>query len=152
MKPGRTSWLWVLILAGAVTALFGFMRAWAALNNWDLLRRLNLPFNPVYLPAGGILWLLLGLAAVAAIFARWRHGPWLIRGVALTVAASYWADRLLFTRSDASRTNQAFAFWFTLLAVGGSFLILLLPDERRYFQARPERTRRKEIGDGPGRE
>jgi hypothetical protein len=137
LKPRLTSWLWVLIIAGATTALFGFLRSWGTAASWKLLLQLNLGFSPAYLLASGILWLLLGLAAVVSIFTHWRRAPWLIRGSALAVVASYWVDRLLLTRSDAARANQGFALWFSLLALGGTFIILQLPEERQYFQAQP---------------
>ncbi len=115
MKPrwARTWQIWLTAALFALVAFFGFSRAYQSLLYSDLLSAYHTHPAPPYGVVTGLLW---GLAGVLACFSVWtgwharRIAYWTAGGLALT----YWADRLLFSRSSAARANTPFAAFFSL--------------------------------------
>lgn len=127
----------LVILGFLITALAGALRVSGALQNWALLPTLGLPQPPVYFVISGGSWAALGLLTAAALQLGWRRAPTLARISAGLLAASYWADRLAFTRSSASWTNLAFSVAASVLCLTLVFGVLAARRQREYF-APPE--------------
>ncbi len=111
----RSRWRRLFLAAGFLyLALLGWSRLQQSLLDWDLLRQLGVHPGPLYLAAGGAAWGVLGLVAAVCCFVPrgWAGRAALAAG--LLLAASYWADFLIFTRAAEMMANWPFALGVTL--------------------------------------
>lgn len=122
-KRGLRDWMFILGMAAFSAA--GWMRLVDTLNDWYWLDQVAaVTPGPVYLAITGGLWGVAALAAIIWVFlrlSRWRSG-----GLAMAVflAATYWADRLLLTRTEDGFTNVTFSALLTILGLGAAVLML----------------------------
>lgn len=138
MKPPRVRqkrplWLMVLTAIFVVLALFGVMRLVGTLEYGDWLAGLPLPFPPAYLAVGGALWALTGTTAAIWAWFRLPARAWVVGGVSALMGLTYWADRLIFTRSQAAQTNLPFAIGLTilLLVFSAGAVILMAQEDKK---------------------
>jgi len=99
---------------------------------------LSLPELPLsvpraYLPLSGGVWAAAGLTAAAGLFYGARWAPRLARWALPVMAVWYWADRLLFVRTDFARQSWPAALAFTLAGVLAVFWVLSRSSVVRYF-------------------
>jgi hypothetical protein len=142
-KPGRSFLLIVLVLGFLYFSLTGWWRLYLSIVDWKLLVSLGLFPGPLYLAVYGSIAGLFGATAAVSLWLRHPWAPGTARIGALAAAAWYWLDRLLFTRSEASRTNWPFWAGITLACLLFVFLVLAAPRQRKFFlstQVRPEET------------
>jgi hypothetical protein len=142
-KPGRSFLLIVLVFGFLYYALTGWWRLYLSIVDWSLLVSLGVFPGPLYLALYGSMAGIFGATAVVSLWLRRPWAPGTARIGALAAAAWYWLDRLLFTQSEASRTNWPFWAGITLVCLLFVFLVLAAPRQRRFFmagQGRPEET------------
>jgi hypothetical protein len=86
-----------------------------------------------YLPVTGAVWGLGWVTAAAALFTGRRWAPRMLAVLGAAFLVWYWADRLLFVRSEHALRTLPFSL--ALTAVGTALVLLALrqPSVRRYF-------------------
>jgi len=112
-RPKRSLSLGALTLVMLVFSLFGWLRLQQAVSNWGFLIQLGIQPGPLYLAAGGALWGLLGLTAAVSLWYRLSGAVVFTETTAVVFAASYWLDRLAFSRSAVGQSNLFFALGLT---------------------------------------
>ena len=127
-REGRawTCFEWVVVLCFLFLSLSGWVRLVVSIGESFWLAKAGVIPGPVYLAVGGALWGLAGLFAVVGMFRR-RLFPrikWAILGAALFYAATYWIDRLVFSRTDGSWVNLPFAILITFLGLAYTLLVM----------------------------
>lgn len=107
---------WMLL---ALFSAAGWMRMVDSLSDREWLELAGVQPGPLYLIISGGLWGAAGLIAVIWLLLRRQPGKIAALAAAIFFAASYWIDRLLFSRAAGSESNTAFALLmtFSLLAV-----------------------------------
>lgn len=126
----RPLYVWVVIFWLLWVALFSGLRLAGAVNAWNWLQKVGVSPGAGYIAVSGAVFMLALAVAALMLALRARGYVWVVRGVVLAYAVWYWADRLLFTRDDASRANWSFALVVTLLAVGYGFAVTVLEARR----------------------
>lgn len=89
-----------------------------------------------YIPLTGGVW---GLAGLAFAFGLFTGRPWAMNAVlwgSIVYTGWYWADRLLFVRSDYARSTRPASIALTALGLGAVWLIMRRRDVRQYFGRR----------------
>lgn len=108
---GRRS---LLALVFLYLSLLGWLRMELALTDASLLSSLGIHPGPGYLAVGGLLWGVLGLAGAALMVVSPSRGGVGVRVIGLVFTLTYWADRLVFTRSAEMQVNWPFSVGMTL--------------------------------------
>ncbi len=116
-------------LAALAVSALGFARLVLALR----LPELPLSVSPSYLVMGGAVWGIVGLALGLGLLRGARWAPGLTRAATLVLAAWYWADRLLLTRSDYLRRSWPAAAAATALLSGAALWVPTRPSVRAFF-------------------
>jgi hypothetical protein len=130
-KRRRSFELYVLIAIFLITAWIGFLRVQQGLFYWKLLG--NIVPGPAYIVATGAVYGIVALAAAIGMgLGKW-WASLLARGFAIGMAAGYWLDWLLVTRSQVYRTNWPFELALTLFLILFTFAVLLSPAQREFF-------------------
>lgn len=126
-RPRLVTWLSLGVLTLAVLNLGGWL---AGLSLPDL------PYSVprAYLLLRTALWAAWGLLSALFAFQGRPSAVGLLRVGGLLVLSWYWADRLLFARSDYTRNHWPLAVVFTALGVATVAVILSRPSVRAYFQ------------------
>lgn len=125
--------IYALIAGALVLSAAGWLRVQQAVVYWDWIQPPVFPFSAWYVAAGGVCWGLAGLAAAGLLWFRHRWAARFARLAASFYAASYWLDRLLFTRSQSARVNLGFTLGFTIAALGFVFGTLQMKRQKRYL-------------------
>jgi hypothetical protein len=96
----------------------------------------DLPYSVprAYLLLRNALWAAWGAVCATALFVGRRSGLGLLRIGGLTVLGWYWADRLLFARSDYFRSRWPLAAAVSGLLIAVVVLIGSRPAVRDYFK------------------
>ena len=129
-RRGRPFWTWVVFFGYALISIAGWVRMIGALVDWDWLSFAGVWPGPLYLAATGGLW---GVAGMAAVIWLWLRREWARKaafGVALFLAITFWADRLLTTSLNPYGNNNLFAAIMTLL--GLVFVWIVLQPSKRF--------------------
>jgi hypothetical protein len=124
----RPSGVTLLVLILALPAVSSVLRLSTALFFWKALEEYRA--SPLYIAISGGFWL---LAALLLINGIWKGRIWACIGVivgAIGYGSWYWLDRLVVQIPHA---NWLFALVLTILFAGFTFLILLRPKTRAYF-------------------
>jgi hypothetical protein len=89
-----------------------------------------------YPPLTGAVWGIGWVIGATALFTTRRWAPRWVTVCGVAFLAWYWADRLLFVRSEHALRTLPFSLGIT--ALGAAFVILALrqPAVRRYFGSR----------------
>ena len=125
MRIKRSFWLKLLILLNLIIAMTGWVRLYSVLNQWEWLQYLQIFPPPAYFAITG---LLLGIAGLISAVGLWLMRKW---GIVVThlfitlLALWFWADQLLFTRSETSKANWPFLLGATLLFLGYTYIVLI---------------------------
>ncbi|MCJ7676856.1 MAG: hypothetical protein MUO35_03955 [Anaerolineales bacterium] len=125
-RPAVVSWLSLGVLSlGAIYLI----RMAGGLMAPDL--PLSVPRG--YLPVTGAVWGLGWVTAAAALFTGRRWAPRMLAVLGTAFLMWYWADRMLFVRSEHALRTLPFSL--ALTAVGTALVLLALrqPSVRRYF-------------------
>lgn len=121
-RRGCIVWPFWALLFGLTTA--GWARLWVSIQDWYWLGQAGVIPGPGYLAVSGGLW---GLAGLAGILWLWQRRPGYAKagyGLILFFAASYWLDRLIFSRSDGAWVNWPFSAAVTILGLVYAFWVL----------------------------
>jgi len=125
MRIKRSFWLKLLILLNLIIAMTGWVRLYSVLNQWEWLQYLQIFPPPAYFAITG---LLLGISGLISAVGLWLMRKW---GIVVThqfitlLALWFWADQLLFTRSETSKANWPFLLGATLLFLGYTYIVLI---------------------------
>ena len=125
MRIKRSFWVKLLILLNLIIAMTGWVRLYSVLNQWEWLQYLQIFPPPAYFAITG---LLLGIAGLISAVGLWLMRKW---GIVVThlfitlLALWFWADQLLFTRSETSKANWPFLLGATLLFLGYTYIVLI---------------------------
>ena len=125
MRIKRSFWLKLLILLNLIIAMTGWVRLYSVLNQWEWLQYLQIFPPPAYFAITGIL---LGISGLISAVGLWLMRKW---GIVVThqfitlLALWFWADQLLFTRSETSKANWPFLLGATLLFLGYTYIVLI---------------------------
>jgi hypothetical protein len=123
-RPKRTLSLKALALGMLVLSLFGWLRLQQAIFEWGFLTQLGIQPGPLYQALGGALWGVLGLCAAVSLWYRLAWTVVTTETTAVVFAASYWLDRLAFSRSASSQTNLFFAIGLTVIGLIYTFGVM----------------------------
>lgn len=126
-RPLLVTWLSLGVLTLAVFTLGGWLAG---------LTLPELPYSvpKAYLLGRNALWAAWGGLTALLVFLGRQSGVGLLRVGGLVGLGWYWADRLLFARSDFTRNRWPLAAVLTALAVTTVAAILSRPNVREYFQ------------------
>jgi hypothetical protein len=134
-KPaGRTWELKLLAASFLVVSVFGWLRMQQVLATWDWLQQVLTMPSPAYLVFSGALWGLAGAACALALWLRMQIAPLLARTAACALAAWYWIERILLTRSPQGWVNWPFSLAFTVVSLAFVFSVLAHPRQKRFFE------------------
>jgi hypothetical protein len=120
----RPIFFWLLLLGFAYLSLSGWLRVIGSLNAWYWLSFANITPGPLYLVITGVLWGIIGLAALVWIWLRRPGYRQVGLYAALLFALTYWIDRLLFRHPEVSVPNDLFSVLLTLLCL--LYVVLVL--------------------------
>jgi len=132
-KPGRTFELWLLALGLLITSLTGWLRLQFVINAWDFLNQTGVLPGPLYQAIMGGVWGLAGLVCAAGLLLRQRWAPPVTRITVVWLAAWYWLDSLMLTRSPDTLDNWPYMLVLTLIGVIFTLLVLALNRQKRFF-------------------
>jgi hypothetical protein len=123
MVKKRPFILWVLILVFAGLAVFGWIRAEQAVQNWSLEAALLSQFLPIYSIISGTAWGLAGMLATAGLWLRLRWAVLAAWAAALFYPITFWLEKVLVLQSPTRLTNWPFEagvsiFWLLFVALG----------------------------------
>ncbi len=135
-RTGRSSALKLLIILFLAAGVLGILRVYQAALDWKWLLYYQIAPGPGYFVVYGVVQAGLGLAAGAALWWGVAWAPRAARSGALFLAAWYWADRLLLSKSSASWANWPFSLGVTLVLLAYVFVVLAHPRQREYFAKR----------------
>lgn len=136
-KASRPKIFWALWLGYAAFTFTGWNRFAEGFKDYYWLQLAGIVPGPDYIIFTGALW---GVAGLIALY--WmglaRNGYRLVGyGVALFFAATYWADRLLFSQSMSDLFDMPFAILTTLIGLLAALLVL-----QPFFPARASEPHR----------
>ncbi len=105
--------LWVLTIT-----LLNWVRFWYTLAHWNFDASI-LPISPFYVAGSGLIWGILGLSMLSALWRGRRVARWLTMAVTTAYFVYYWADRLWVAKNAAptpftlifSSLMAIFSFW-----------------------------------------
>jgi len=120
----------VLLAVCLLISLGGWTRMLYSILNWYWLNYAGVKPGPLYQAVTGGVW---GLVCLVALVWLWQRRPGFRlvgAAVALFLALSYWADRLLFASAGSGVQNTIFAAAITMVGLG-YVMITLRP---RLFQ------------------
>jgi riboflavin transporter FmnP len=133
VKRNRSFWLKVLVFTFAFASIFGWLRLYQAIFDWQFLIDLQVRPAPIYFAIHGLTAGMLTLLTAITLWFGVKWAPWLGRGAAIFLAIWYWLDRILLSKSLTSRTDMPFAAIVTILLLVFVFIILALPTQQRFF-------------------
>jgi hypothetical protein len=128
-RPLFVTLLTVMVLIITSTNLVRFIDA---LSEWDFLS--SLPrVSPAYLAASGLLWTLVGLPLMWALWRGHPQAPKAARILALAYTLYYWLDRILVESAVGRPANWPFAVGLTIVLLIFIFCILSTSKPRSFF-------------------
>lgn len=132
-KPHRPLSLTLLALVVLFIAIANLWRSAQAIVQWRFIAEW-LPFSPLYLVFGGLLW---GVAAMAVYLGLWIGWRWVQWGMPLffgLYSLYFWLDRLLLSPLKGG-ANWRFCVAANFLLAMYTLWVLLLPKVRLYLGA-----------------
>lgn len=123
----------VLFLSYVLVSIAGWTRMIETIIEWRWMVYAGVWPGPLYLAAMGGLWGLVGLLGGIAVRLRRPGMRMAAFGVALLLALTYWADRVLVVPLNQYGSNGLFAAGFTLLGLLFAYAALRPWDEFRAF-------------------
>ena len=127
-------WMWVLIFGYALISIAGWVRMVQTFIDWDWLNAAHVWPGPFYLAATGALWGVAGMVVVIWLWLRRKGARQAAFGIALFLALTFWADRLLLLGMNPYGGNNLFAAGVTLIGLIFTGVVLQPWDEIRSFK------------------
>lgn len=121
MKKKRPFLLKLIILSLAIIAAMGWLRVYQSIYQWETLLRFGVQPGPWYSLISGAV---IGVVSTIAALSTWLRFAWSQKYVQISIvilAAGWWLDYLIFSRSSIAFYNLPFRILATSIYLGFVF-------------------------------
>jgi len=121
LKKKRPFLLKLIILSLALIAVMGWLRVYQSIYQWETLLRFGVRPGPWYSLISGAV---IGVVGTIAVVSTWLRLAWSQKFVQFSIvilAASWWLDYLIFSRSSIAFYNLPFRIVATSIFIGFVF-------------------------------
>lgn len=121
MKKKRPFLLKLIILSLAIIAVMGWLRVYQSIYQWETLLRFGVQPGPWYSLISGAV---IGVVSTIAALSTWLRFAWSQKYVQISIvilAAGWWLDYLIFSRSSIAFYNLPFRILATSIYLGFVF-------------------------------
>jgi len=121
LKKKRPFFLKLIILSLAIIAVMGWLRVYQSIYQWETLLRFGVQPGPWYSLISGVV---IGVVGTIAAISTWLRLAWSQKYVQISIvilAACWWLDYLIFSRSSIAFYNLPFRIVATSIYVGFVF-------------------------------
>lgn len=113
-------------------------RVVSGIKLWDYLSELPLGVSPSYMVVTGSIWLVLSFIAGVWTWRGNRRAPWALRIVLAGYVLYYWIDQIFLRVSPLRTTNWPFMAGLTVFVLAFTFLSLLHPNVKDFYEVADE--------------
>ena len=117
-RRSRSFLFWLTVALFLWFSLIGWLRLQQSIVQWHWLQSIGISPGPIYIAISGGLWGIAGLVSAIALWLRLAWGRLTAQISAIFLATSYWADRLVLSRSGDNQSNVVFALIVSFVALG----------------------------------
>jgi type III secretory pathway component EscS len=121
LKKKRPFLLKLIILSLAIIAVMGWLRVYQSIYQWETLLRFGVQPGPWYSLISGAV---IGVVSTIAALSTWLRFAWSEKFVQISIvilAAGWWLDYLIFSRSSIAFYNLPFRILATSIYLGFVF-------------------------------
>jgi hypothetical protein len=121
LKKKRPFLLKLIILSLAIIAVMGWLRVYQSIYQWETLLRFGVQPGPWYSLISGAV---IGVVSTIAALSTWLRFAWSQKYVQISIvvlAAGWWLDYLIFSRSSIAFYNLPFRILATSIYLGFVF-------------------------------
>ena len=121
MKKKRPFLLKLIILSLAIIAVMGWLRVYQSIYQWETLLRFGVQPGPWYSLISGAV---IGVVSTIAALSTWLRFAWSQKYVQISIvilAAGWWLDYLIFSKSSIAFYNLPFRMVATSIYLGFVF-------------------------------
>ncbi|PKO08705.1 MAG: hypothetical protein CVU40_13870 [Chloroflexi bacterium HGW-Chloroflexi-2] len=121
MKKKRPFLLKLIIFSLAIIAVMGWLRVYQSIYQWETLLRFGVQPGPWYSLISGAV---IGVVSTIAALSTWLRFAWSQKYVQISIvilAAGWWLDYLIFSRSSIAFYNLPFRILATSIYLGFVF-------------------------------
>jgi type III secretory pathway component EscS len=121
LKKKRPFLLKLIILSLAIIAVMGWLRVYQSIYQWETLLRFGVRPGPWYSLISGAV---IGVVSTIAALSTWLRFAWSQKYVQISIvilAAGWWLDYLIFSRSSIAFYNLPFRILATSIYLGFVF-------------------------------